>query len=33
MRQRVFEKLCAYLEKYKDMSHHADEDFDESVTE
>jgi type I restriction enzyme R subunit len=33
MRQRVFEKLCAYLEKYKDMSNHADEDFDESVTE
>lgn len=24
MRQRVFEKLCAYLEKYKDMSNHAD---------
>ena len=33
MRQRVFEKLYAYLEKYKDMSNHADEDFDESVTE
>lgn len=33
MRQRVFEKLCAYLEKYKDMSNHADEDFDESVSE
>ena len=33
MRQRVYEKLCAYLEKYKDMSNHADEDFDESVTE
>lgn len=33
MRQRVFEKLCAYLEKYKDMSSHADEDFDESVSE
>ncbi len=31
MRQRVFEKLCAYLEKYKDMSNHADEDFDDSV--
>ena len=33
MRQRVFEKLCAYLEKFKDMSNHADEPFDESVTE
>ena len=33
MRQRVFEKLCAYLEKFKDMSNHADETFDESVTE
>lgn len=33
MRQRVFEKLYAYLEKYKDMSNHADEDFDESVSE
>ena len=33
MRQRVFEKLCAYLEKFKDMSNNIDEDFDESVTE
>ena len=31
MRQRVFEKLCAYLEKYKDMSNHADEAFDDNV--
>lgn len=30
MRQRVFEKLCDYLEKYKDMSNHVDEDFEVS---
>ena len=26
MRQRVYEKLCAYLEKYKDLSNPSDED-------
>lgn len=31
MRQRVFEKLCAYLEKFKDMSNHADEDIEENI--